>query len=97
MPINADFLNTFGPLDENQLERQQRSPMSKYKVRVRGDIPWRGEKRCFMEISVGQEYHEGEKLLATVRWVSKHFPQAHIVMGDTLHRHRLSVSTRLRP
>lgn len=63
--------------------------MNRYKVRIRGAIPWRGEKRCLMEISVGQDYHEGDKLRATVRWINGHFSQVHICLGDTLHRHNL--------
>ncbi|WP_433463982.1 tRNA-dependent cyclodipeptide synthase [Spirillospora sp. CA-128828] len=63
-----------------------------YLVRARGDY-WRTQSHCRLPVSIGQAYHEGDKLRATVDWVNRHagrpFRQCTIVLADSLHRHNL--------
>ncbi len=63
--------------------------MRAYRVRVPGRIPWRKFSHCLLEISVDQEYHEGPKFQETLRWAALNFKSAHIMLGDTVHRHNL--------
>lgn len=59
-----------------------------YKVRItRNELT--GFNRARLQISVGQPYHEGEKFLATVKWVADNFDDISINMCDTLQRHNL--------
>lgn len=46
---------------------------------------------CVLHVSVGQEYHEGEKLLATLDLVNENFHTCHLVLCDTLQRHSLRI------
>jgi tRNA-dependent cyclodipeptide synthase len=46
--------------------------------------------RCIYHISVGQYYHEGEKLEATFQRISKTFAHCDIMLCDTLQRHTLA-------
>lgn len=51
---------------------------------------WHAFSRCRLLISVGQLYHEGEKLKAVIDWVNRHaetpFEECEIIVGDSLHR-----------
>jgi tRNA-dependent cyclodipeptide synthase len=48
--------------------------------------------RCFLPISVGQPYHEGEKFAATIRLVNdSNFKECVIVVCDTLQRHTMAI------
>jgi tRNA-dependent cyclodipeptide synthase len=51
---------------------------------------WRAVTGCRLLISVGQPYHEGEKLKAVIDWVNRHagirFEGCEVIVGDTLHR-----------
>jgi hypothetical protein len=45
-------------------------------------------KTCILLISVGQRYHEGEKLSSTISLINQSkFMSCHIVVADTLQRH----------
>lgn len=45
-------------------------------------------KTCILLISVGQRYHEGEKLSSTISLINQsRFANCHIVVADTLQRH----------
>ena len=44
---------------------------------------------CIIHISVGQEYHEGEKFLSTMDLINKTFKSCTIMLCDTLQRHSL--------
>jgi hypothetical protein len=54
---------------------------------------WHRLAQCRLAISVGQAYHEGEKLRATLQWIGRHagnwFKACEIVIGDSLQRHNL--------
>ncbi|MEU8309838.1 tRNA-dependent cyclodipeptide synthase [Actinomadura sp. NPDC048955] len=61
-----------------------------YQARARGTY-WRTQAHCRLPISVGQAYHEADKLDATIDWVNRHagqpFQRCTVVVADTLHRH----------
>jgi hypothetical protein len=61
-----------------------------YKIRVRGPWDWRGFSTARLEVSVGQEYHEGEKLSATMRFVKENFNRAVIILGDAPQRFNIA-------
>jgi tRNA-dependent cyclodipeptide synthase len=44
-------------------------------------------KTAVLPISVGKEYHEGEKFIATLKSVEKRFARCDILIADTLQRH----------
>jgi tRNA-dependent cyclodipeptide synthase len=54
----------------------------------------RKHARCRLDVSVGQPYHEGEKLKATVDWVNRYagdpFDWCDIVVVDSLQRHTMA-------
>lgn len=56
----------------------------------RGGPDWRTADACHLLISVGQDYHEGEKLRALVGWVNERFTSCHVTVADTLYRHNLT-------
>ncbi|GAA2627525.1 hypothetical protein GCM10010411_75830 [Actinomadura fulvescens] len=62
-------------------------------VRARGEH-WRAHSHCHLPISVGQAYHSGAKMLATIDWINRHadapFTRCTIVLADTLQRHNLT-------
>lgn len=57
-----------------------------YKIRPRGKWDWRKFDTVRMEISVGQEYHEGEKLRDAFKWAHDQFKHRYIILGDTTQR-----------
>lgn len=42
-----------------------------------------------LNVSIGQDYHEGKKLAATIGWMGRHFNRVVINLCDTLQRHNL--------
>ena len=62
---------------------------TKYKVRGRGKWDWRDFNTVRMEISVGQPYHEAEKLQATMDWARDNFKRRVIILGDAPQRYNL--------
>ena len=46
---------------------------------------------CILHISVGQAYHEGEKLIATMDLINETFKSCIIMLCDTLQRHTLKI------
>lgn len=55
-----------------------------YAVKVKGGDDWKAHDLCRLHISVGQPYHEGEKLSATLAWAKARFPQVIVCVNDTL-------------
>lgn len=51
---------------------------------------WNAFSRVRLPISVGQEYHEGEKFRATALWCAQRYDSSEIVVTDTLQRHNFS-------
>lgn len=64
-----------------------------YKVRARGKWDWREFDTVRMEISVGQDYHEGEKLRAAMNWARDNFSYRFIILGDTTQRYNIMYET----
>jgi tRNA-dependent cyclodipeptide synthase len=60
-----------------------------YAVKVKNGAGWQGSSTARLHISVGQEYHKGEKLKATFNWVSNRFDKVIICVNDTLQRYNL--------
>lgn len=65
---------------------------SEYKVRPRGIRNWRDFDLVRLEISVGQAYHEGEKLSAILQWAQENFSHVHLILGDTTQRYNLMMN-----
>lgn len=57
-----------------------------YAVKVKNGAGWREHKTARLQISVGQPYHEGEKLAATLEWCRHRFDHVIICVNDTLQR-----------
>lgn len=62
-----------------------------YKVvaKVKRACNWDDFQHARLQISVGQDYHEGEQLEATLKWASSNFEKIQICVNDTLQRHNL--------
>lgn len=60
-----------------------------YKVKVKNGAGWRAFDTARIHISVGQQYHEGEKFKATVDWAKDRFERVIICVNDTLQRHNM--------
>ncbi|MSP53366.1 MAG: hypothetical protein EXR81_03835 [Gammaproteobacteria bacterium] len=50
---------------------------------------------CLLTISVGQEYHEGEKFAATVELIRSSFQSCTLVVCDTLQHYTMALNTGL--
>lgn len=60
-----------------------------YRLQVKNGAGWHAFDAARLQISVGQPYHEGEKLAATVDWIGHRFDRAIVCVNDTLQRHNL--------
>jgi tRNA-dependent cyclodipeptide synthase len=60
-----------------------------YKVRARSKWAWRAFDTVRMEISVGQDYHEDEKLKSSMDWARENFKERFIILGDTTQRYNI--------
>lgn len=49
------------------------------------------ESSCLLLISVGQQTHEDEKFLVTLKLVNKHFKNCTIQVGDSIQRHTMAL------
>lgn len=63
----------------------------RYKMRARKpkgfqDLP----SLCRMEISIGQAYHEGEKLKLAMNWARNNYERTVILLGDTQQRFNIA-------
>lgn len=58
-----------------------------YAVKVKHGGDWSLFSTARLQISVGQEYHEGEKFKATIAWAKPRFGKVIICVNDTLQRH----------
>lgn len=70
------------------------STTKNYKARFRihhGQPEFVG-KKAMMLVSVGQNYHEQDKLLATIKLINKErFAECNIALGDTLQRYNFDI------
>jgi len=60
--------------------------VGEYSVKVKNGAGWTNYQRARFQISVGQEYHEGEKLKASFNWAAQRFEGITICVNDTLQR-----------
>jgi hypothetical protein len=86
----------FNPLSQfcKIITLEKRYTMNKFKVAFKCPESYKekfNDSRCLLAISVGQQYHEGEKFAATIAAVNKAFKSCVILVGDTLQRHTLSL------
>lgn len=63
-----------------------------YKVRARNGHDWRSQDTVRMEISVGREYQEGEKLKAAMEWATVNFKRVVVLVADTQQRYNFMFS-----
>ncbi|MCK4608261.1 MAG: tRNA-dependent cyclodipeptide synthase, partial [Gammaproteobacteria bacterium] len=64
------------------------------KVSFRCDEKYKAElanSDCILHVSVGQQYHEGDKFLATMDLINETFNSCTIILCDTLQRHSLRI------
>ena len=57
-----------------------------YAVKVKNGAGWRDFDVARFQISVGQPYHEGEKLRSTLDWADHRFNSLVVCVNDTLQR-----------
>jgi tRNA-dependent cyclodipeptide synthase len=69
--------------------RQYPPQNGQYAVRVKYGPDWKVFDTVRMEISVGQPYHEGEKLVCTLKWANDRFDKVALLVNDTLQRYNL--------
>ena len=50
--------------------------------------------RCLLTISVGQEAHEGEKFLSTIKTVNNSFLSCILLVDDSLQRHTMALDSK---
>jgi tRNA-dependent cyclodipeptide synthase len=65
-----------------------------YKAKLRGlnrDIEYVKDKKAAIPISVGQHYHEKDKLISTLSMNSKLFHSCDIIVADSLQRHTIKL------
>jgi tRNA-dependent cyclodipeptide synthase len=55
-----------------------------YAVKVKSGDDWKAHAACRLHISVGQPYHEGDKLSAAMDWARARFPRVIVCVNDTL-------------
>lgn len=79
--------------NSNQYPQQ----MGAYAVKVKYGGGWSSFKTARFHISVGQEYHEGEKFKATMDWAKHRFEKVVICVNDTLQRYNYAYKTSLSP
>ncbi len=68
-------------------KKQYPAQTGKYAVKVKYGRGWAAHDTVRLQISVGQNYHEGEKLIATLDWAKYRFKKVIICVNDTLQRY----------
>lgn len=61
-------------------------------AKVKRACQWDSFKHARLQISVGQDYHEGDRLKATLEWASNNFDTVTVCVNDTLQRHNMEFS-----
>lgn len=61
-----------------------------YLVKAKSGDVWQEHVHCRMHISVGREYHEGDKLKATIDWAANRFSHVTICVNDTLQAYTIA-------
>jgi tRNA-dependent cyclodipeptide synthase len=65
--------------------------MVKYKIKVKDGHDWRKHETASLSLSLGQPYHEGDKLQSTLFWINRNFCRCLIDVADTLQRYNAIV------
>ena len=68
-----------------------------YHVQVKNGAGWHGHDTARLQISVGQAYHEGDKLRAQAEWIRHRFRRAVVCVNDGLQRHNLMFASMTEP
>jgi hypothetical protein len=55
------------------------------------------DSSCLLTISVGQDYHEGERFISTVSLINENFKSCKILVVDTLQRYTMSLNSEMMP
>lgn len=63
--------------------------MTDYRVKIRKCPFWGNYETACLAVSVGKEYHEGDKLRAAVEWINTRFRRVIVDVADTLQRHNI--------
>lgn len=58
-----------------------------YSVKVKNGKAWSSKQIARLQISVGQSYHENDKLAATIEWAKHRYGSVIICVNDTLQRY----------
>ncbi len=66
-----------------------------YAVKVKNGAGWREFDVARLQISVGQPYHEGDKLAATLDWLRHRFQHVIVCINDTLQSSNLQFEEQL--
>jgi hypothetical protein len=69
--------------------RQYPPQTGAYAVKPKGGADWQRFDTVRLEISVGQQYHEGQKMAATLAWARTRFRGVAVLVNDTLQRFNL--------
>ncbi len=72
-------------------KQQYPSQLGPYAIRIKEGDEWRLYDTLRLEISVGQNYHEGQKFLCTTDWAKTRFKNVVILCNDTLQRYNLAL------
>ncbi|MBL8638783.1 MAG: hypothetical protein JNK24_00355 [Alphaproteobacteria bacterium] len=72
-------------------KRQYPAQKGKYAIRVKGGDKWLPYDTVRMEISLGQQYHESDKLSCAVEWVKNRFQNIVVLCNDTLQRYNYAI------
>lgn len=65
-----------------------------YRLRTQSPWNWRDFDTVRLEISVGQDYHEGTKLKTATEWARDNFRRAVIILGDTIQGYNLAIANK---
>lgn len=67
------------------------SQLGPYAIRIKEGDEWRSYDTLRLEISIGQNYHEGQKFLCTTDWAKSRFKNVVVLCNDTLQRYNLAL------
>ncbi len=73
------------------------SQLGSYAIKVKEGDPWHTYDTLRLEISVGQDYHEGEKFSCTIDWAKARFRNIVVLCNDTLQRYNFSLNSQHDP
>lgn len=81
----------------NNIKNSYTPQTGSYKVKPKHGDDWKKFDHVRLQISVGQQYHEGEKLKATIDWAVARFKTVTVCVNDTLQRNTISFTEKITP